>query len=126
MGWFTPHTPFVYNPAKHDLSAHNQDARGYLANLQLADRMFAKIRARLTQNGAWAHTHVLVTGDHGYRQATRLGYPPEDKHVPWMWKPAGAVPARQIDRPFETRHTAAIISLLLNGENAETVLARYP
>lgn len=121
-----PHPPFVYDPARRDLSARNQDARGYLANLQLADRLFATIRARLERDGLWANAHVLVTGDHGYRQATRLGYPPGDRFVPFLWKPAGRVPPRQIATPFETHHTAALVNRLLEGEAAESVLARYP
>jgi len=118
----TPHPPFV---GPH-LTAANQDARGYLVNLALADRIFGKIRAGLTATGRWHHAHVLVTGDHGYRQAQKLGYPPEDRHVPWMWKPAGTVPPRQSSQPFETSRTAELIARLLEGDTPQSVLARYP
>lgn len=117
-----PHPPFV---GPH-LTAANQDARGYLVNLALADRIFGKIRAGLTATGRWHHAHVLVTGDHGYRQAQKLGYPPEDRHVPWMWKPAGTVPPRQSSQPFETSRTAELIARLLEGDTPQSVLARYP
>lgn len=121
-----PHPPFVYDPGRGVLSATNQDARGYLANLELADRLFARISGSLTASGLWDQTHVLVSGDHGFRQAFRIGYPAGDLHVPWMWKPAGAVRPRELDRPFETRATAGLVSRLLDGENAESVLSRYP
>ena len=126
----TPHSPYVYDAVRRDLSATNQDARGYLGNLELADRVFATIRASLTANGLWSQTHVLVSGDHGFRQAYKIGYSREDRHVPFMWKPAGEVKARQLDHRFETGGvgggTAGLVSRLLDGENAESVLARYP
>ncbi len=123
---------FLHLPAPHptfvgpDLTAANQDARGYLANLALVDRIFGKLRAGLTATGRWNQAHVLVTGDHGYRQAQKLGYPPEDRHVPWMWKPAGSLPPRQSTQRFETRRTAELIGRLLEGDTPESVLARYP
>ena len=126
----TPHSPYIYDAGRRDLSATNQDARGYLGNLELADRVFASIRASLTASGLWTQTHVLVSGDHGFRQAYKIGYSREDRHVPFMWKPAGEVQARQLDRRLETGGlgggTAGLVSLMLDGENAESVLARYP
>lgn len=122
----TPHAPYIYDAVRRDLSATNQDARGYLGNLQLADRVFAGIRASLTASGLWSQTHVLVSGDHGFRQAYKIGYSREDLHVPFMWKPTGEVKPRQFDQRFETGRTALLISRLLEGENAESVLARYP
>ena len=121
-----PHPPFIYHSGRGDLSASNQDARGYLANLELADRLFARIRLSLTKSGLWPQTHVLVTGDHGFRQAYRLGYSRQDLHVPLMWKPAGPAKPRQVDERFETSRTAALVSRLLKGENAESAVARYP
>ena len=126
----TPHSPYIYDAVRRDLSATNQDARGYLGNLELADRVFASIRASLTASGLWSQTHVLVSGDHGFRQAYKIGYSGEDRHVPFMWKPAGQVKPRQLDQRFETGGvgggTAELVSRLLDGENAESVLARYP
>ncbi len=126
----TPHSPYIYDTFRRDLRATNQDARGYLGNLELADRVFASIRASLTASGLWSQTHVLVSGDHGFRQAYKIGYSREDRHVPFMWKPAGEVKPRQLDQRFETGEagggTAALVSRLLDGENAESVLARYP
>ena len=126
----TPHSPYIYDAGRRDLSATNQDARGYLSNLELADRIFASIRASLTASGLWTQTHVLVSGDHGFRQAYKIGYSGEDRHVPFMWKPAGQVKPRQLDQRFETGGlgggTAGLVSRLLDGENAESVLARYP
>ena len=122
----TPHSPYIYDAVRRDLSATNQDARGYLGNLELADRVFASIRASLTASGLWSQTHVLVSGDHGFRQAYKIGYSGEDRHVPFMWKPAGEVKAREVDQRFETGGTAGLVSRLLDGENAESVLARYP
>ncbi len=126
----TPHSPYIYDPVRRDLSATNQDARGYLGNLELADRVFSRIRASLTASGLWSQTHVLVSGDHGFRQAYKIGYSREDRHVPFMWKPAGEVKPRQLNGRFETGAvgggTAGLVSRLLEGENAESVLARYP
>lgn len=121
-----PHTPFVYRPAQHDLGAANQNSTGYLHNLALADRLFAGVRHRLEAAGLWTNSHVIVTGDHGFRQAHRLGYPPFDRHVPWMWKPAGPFRPQPIDRPFETRRAAAFVNRLLAGDSTEAVLAGYP
>ena len=126
----TPHAPYIYDPIRRDFGATNQDARGYLGNLQLADRVFASIRASLTASGLWSQTHVLVSSDHGFRQAYKIGYSREDLHVPFMWKPAGEVQPRQLDQRFETGRdgggTSGLVSRLLDGENAESVLARYP
>ncbi len=121
-----PHPPYVYNPVRRDLSARNQDERGYLANLELADRMLGKIRAGLEASGLWTGTNVLVSGDHGFRQARRIGYSLEDRHVPLLWKPAGAKQTRVVSQRFETIQTAGLISRLLGGEPAESMLAGYP
>ncbi len=121
-----PHTPFVYRPAQKDFGAANQNSSGYLNNLALADRLFAGVRGRLEEAGMWATSHVIVTGDHGYRQANRLGYPPFDRHVPWMWKPAGQFRPQAVDRPFETRRAAGFVHRLLAGDSTEAVLAGYP
>ncbi|MBY0505211.1 MAG: sulfatase-like hydrolase/transferase [Bryobacteraceae bacterium] len=122
----TPHSPYVYDAARGTLSATNQDARGYLGNLQVADRLFAKVRESLERAGRWRDTHVIVTGDHGYRQAQKLGYPPDDLHVPWLWKPPGESRAREVRQPFATRDAAAFVGHLLDGDAPESVLARYP
>jgi hypothetical protein len=121
-----PHTPFVYRPAEGDLGARNQNVRGYLDNLQLADRTFARIRTSLTTAGLWATTHVIVTGDHGFRRAADLGYPKDDRHVPFIWKPAGEVAPRQISARFETGQSSGLVSRLLDGETAASVLTGYP
>ncbi len=122
----TPHTPFIFNTERRDLSARNQNAQGYFANLELADRIFSRIQAQLMAGGLWTRTHVLVTGDHGFRQAHRFGYPKETLHVPVMWKPAGQVAPRTVQQRFETRGLGSLVSRLLNNEAAETLLAGYP
>jgi hypothetical protein len=121
-----PHSPYVYRPAKRDLGARNQGFGGYTANLELADRAFARIRSSITASGLWSRTHVIITGDHGFRYATHLGYPSEDRHVPFIWKPAGEVAPRQLEQHFETIRTSGLVSRLLDGETAESVLAGYP
>ena len=121
-----PHSPYVYDAGRRQMSAANQGASGYVANLLLADRLFGHVVARLSQSGLAARTHVLVTGDHGFRRAAQLGYPPEDRHMPLMWKPAGDGVWPMAPASFETCQMSALISRILDGGAPASVLAGYP
>jgi arylsulfatase A-like enzyme len=82
-----PHGPFVFDRRTGQPDAWSwPKVEGYLDNLGLADRIFWRIRTEMERAGVWERSVVLVTADHGYRDARLLGFPPEDRHVPFMLK----------------------------------------
>jgi hypothetical protein len=82
-----PHGPFVFDRRTGQPDAWSwPKVEGYLDNLVLADHLFRQIRSEMERSGVWERSVVLVTADHGYRGAPLLGYPKEDRHVPFMLK----------------------------------------
>jgi hypothetical protein len=99
-----PHRPYVFNPRTGALDVvHLPDGAGYLNNLLLADRTFARLRRAMETSGVWARSTVILTGDHGFRMKHLLGYPRTDKHVPLMIKDPGPIPVKASD-PVATIH----------------------
>jgi hypothetical protein len=109
-----PHSPFIFDPKSGTPTAvpHPPDAPGYYRNLQWADSAFSTIRCEMEKAGLWDRSIVLVTGDHGFRDAAKLGYEMRDRHVPFMLKTNTALQADP-KAPFETLHTAALLKDLL-------------
>jgi hypothetical protein len=109
------HNPFIWNPETRqpDLPAHPWDRRGYLRNLPWADEAFAGIRGAMEASGVWDRSTVLVSGDHGYRNAAALGYAGEELHVPFMLKSPAPLTPLDPDAPLETIRTTEILDGLL-------------
>ena len=110
------HNPFVWDPETQRpiLAPHPRDPRGYLRNLHWADAAFARIRLAMENAGIWERSVVLVSADHGFRDADALGYSKDDLHVPFLLKsPSGGVDDLDPQAPFETIQSADLLLKLM-------------
>ena len=64
--------------------------------------------------GVWERSIVLVSADHGFRDANELGYSKDDLHVPFLLKsPGGGVDDLDPQAPFETIQSADLLLKLM-------------
>jgi hypothetical protein len=76
-----PHEPFIYSHITGTMLSANTS---YDGNLTLADHTLAELRARMTFDGVWDDSILLLTSDHGWLE---LGRPA--LNVPFLLKMAG-------------------------------------
>jgi hypothetical protein len=113
-----PHFPAIYSRARGRRTWWNfAEVHGYVDNLVLADRAIASLREAMEQAGVWRDTTVIVSADHGWRDAPSYDGV-LDRRVPFLVKLAGAAPAqgREYRRAFDTVVTQALVLAMLSGE----------
>lgn len=101
-----PHQPYIWDAKSSEFSRLLFRQSRYFDNLELADRVLARLRQSVTDAGLRDQTTFVVLSDHGYRGGAINGTLP-DRHVPFavtlpadslvVWsKPVNVVPLRRL------------------------------
>lgn len=121
-----PHLPGIYDRYKDDFSLDSD--KGYLDNLELADRTLGELRREMESAGTWDDTIVLVTSDHWWRwdkqqrakllteEDTALLPDRIDHRIPFILKLAGQKEGLIYDPAFNTVLTHDLLLALLRAE----------
>jgi len=122
----TPHLFAIYDAKRKDFTLSNKTT--YFDNLALVDRTVGEFRQQLEQAGLWESTSILISSDHGLRQALWKGtmnWTPEFERlmaqgssptVPFILKVAGERNAAVFDQPFSAVVTGDLALAVLSGE----------
>jgi hypothetical protein len=112
-----PHTPSIYNRSTQQFSEENGD---YLDNVALADRTLGALRREMEHAGLWDTTNILVTADHGFRDAgkSEWKHTPTPYHVPFFLKMSGFDRAIEDEQPFNTVRIHDLLLALLQRQVA--------
>ncbi len=82
------HVPVPRLPGIGTKSGYSREA--YLANGVMADEFLNEVRKKLGRTGLWGKTNLLLTSDHGYRDAANATElekgGPRYRHVPLIFK----------------------------------------
>jgi hypothetical protein len=110
-----PHTPSIYNRATQQFSTEDGD---YLDNIALADRTLGKLRREMEYAGLWDTTNIVVTADHGFRDAETPGWKhtPTPEHVPLFVKMSGFHESLIDEQRFETVRVHDLLLALLRKQ----------
>lgn len=121
-----PHPPGIYNRESHDFSMNGD--RGYLDNLELADRTLGDLRNAMEKAGTWENTTVLISADHWWRTEMWSRGPfwtgedadasgtKMDHRIPFILKMAGRSEAVNYDSAFNTVLTHDLLLAILRGD----------
>ena len=118
------HTPPIYDRSTQQFTTEKGD---YLDNLELADRTLGLLRRSMEHAGLWEVTNILVTADHGFRDAS----PSEWKHistplhVPFFLRMSGFQQHVEDDHRFSTILVHDLLLALLKREVATPAEARH-
>jgi hypothetical protein len=110
-----PHDPWIYDGREHELTWLRPGPRGYFDNLVLADDTLAAVREAMERAGAWDGTHVLVLGDHGWREPDGFDGGALDHRVPLLVKIAGESTGRLFERGVTALKAHQLTLGLMNG-----------
>jgi hypothetical protein len=122
----TPHLFAIYDGSRNDFSL--SDRTNYFDNLALVDRTVGELRGVLERAGLWESTTVLVTSDHGLRDALwhdRLNWSEKfdqlledgmSPTVPFILKLAGRHKALEYVPEFSAVVTADMALAVLRGD----------
>jgi hypothetical protein len=109
-----PHPPPIFDPSRGALTTGmTSSVRGYLGNMQLADRTLGELRSVMETLGTWDQTTVLVTADHPWRDA-RLFDGQTDSRVPFILKLAGQRTGAEYGASLDTARTGALLLAILD------------
>jgi len=110
-----PHSPFIYDRHKGDLSLANSPVVGYIDALALTDRTLAEIRRAMEQAGQWDSSAVLVSADHYYRYSKLLDGK-VDHRIPFMLKLPFEKAGKVHDGSFNSIITKELLLSIIRGE----------
>lgn len=120
-----PHPPGIYDRGEDTISLESHT--NYIDNLELADRVFAEIRADAEAAGTWEDTTWILTSDHWWKsefwktepgwteEEQRLATGETDPRVPFFLKIAGEHDAVEYPAPLEIVIIPRLIEALWDG-----------
>jgi len=109
-----PHSPYIYNPQKDDLSLTNNTVSGYANQLQLLDKTVGELRVLLQFIGLWDRTTLIVTSDHWNRSSMSFDGR-KDHRVPLMIKCPGGQKGSEYSLPINTIMLSDVIHATVHG-----------
>jgi len=109
-----PHPPPIFDAEKGRLTTwETSPLRGYLGNLELADRTLGRLRRAMEESGTWSRTTVLVTADHPWRQS-QLMDGQKDRRIPFILRLADQENAAVYDRELDCVRTGPLLLAILD------------
>lgn len=113
-----PHDPWIYSGSAHRIGLTELGPRGYLANLELADRTLTTIRDRIRAAGLEPLTTLIVTGDHSWRRSASFDSR-HDSRVPFLIWSQGIAPGK-CEVEFNTVVLGDLVTALMGRQGAPT------
>ena len=117
-----PHDPPIYNSGKSRLTPWGFGL-GYSDNLLLSDKLLTEIRTQMEANELWDASTVVVSSDHGWRQARGAGSEPGA--IPLIVKLAHSETAVRIDEEISSLVTHDLLMHLLEHQCSSEELAAW-
>jgi len=115
-----PHTPGIYDPAEHRLSAVlRPNTAGYCNNLALVDRTMGELAAEVGKTGLSASTAFILTSDHWWRSSSWSERAP-DYRVPLIIRAGNDGPAAAVATPLCTVNLPGLVTKMLDGTVSDT------
>ncbi len=115
-----PHLPGIYSRRRalllKDRKSPSEELQRqhYYSNIVLVSRSIGQFIERMKETGVWDRTVLLITSDHAVHP-WRWGIKDPDRRVPFLLRVPGAHPV-QIDKPFNTVMTGALLRSIFNGQ----------
>jgi arylsulfatase A-like enzyme len=78
-----PPAPHVYDRKPRQFTCKNSSTNAYVDSLALMDRTFGQLRHSMESAGKWENTRLVVSSDHGYRQA-QVPDGKKDSRIPFL------------------------------------------
>jgi hypothetical protein len=110
-----PHAPHVYDRKTGQFTRKNSAINAYVDSLALMDRTLGELRHTMESAGTWENTTLVVSSDHGYREAQVLDGK-KDSRIPFLLKLAGQKEGLAYDSNFNTVVTGDLLLSILRGE----------
>jgi len=110
-----PHLPCIYSSATQQFTVTSFSRQDYFNTLALADRTLGALRSALEKAGAWDKSWLLISADHGWRDAP--SYDGKlDHRVPFILKTPGVRRPASYASPFNTVLTQDLLLSVLQQE----------
>ena len=110
-----PHLPCIYSSATQQFTVTSFSRQDYFNNLALADRTLGALRSALEKVGAWDKSWLLISADHGWRDAPSYDGK-SDHRVPFIFKTPGVSRPASYASPFNTVLTQDLLLSVLQQE----------
>jgi len=119
-----PHKPGIYLPHENRFTiAHFSTVQGYFDNLALTDLTLGQLRLRMESAGTWDQSWLIVSSDHGWREAVRYDGR-SDLRVPFLVKAPGHAQGMEFTARFNTLLTPGLIMAILREDVRSLEAAR--
>jgi len=110
-----PHAPFIYDQDKESFTMMADPIKGYLAQLNLADKTLGELRSGMEEAGVWENTTLIISSDHWWRKSEKFDGK-IDHRVPFIVRMSGQNQGITYGQPFNTVLTHDLVLAILKGE----------
>jgi len=126
--YFKQHKPtFTFVHLDHVDHAGHHDGHGtpeYYASVDIADKLIGQMIEGIKESGAYDHTVLLITADHGGKGKGHGGNTMEELEIPWIIHGPGIAAGKEITKPINTYDTASTLAYILGLKEPDCWIAK--